>query len=249
MPEARPDNRYPGCEPGVSYGPAVVLNVDDHQPTRYLRTRILERAGFKVAEAESGREALECAARLPIGVVLLDMHLPDLDGLEVCASLKAAHPSVPVALISAVYRTAAARRDGFEAGADAYLIDPVDPERLVRIIQDLRTGERPVEQMWVQTDRNGVILDLSNSAAKYLSMSRRGALGKHLMNFFVSNRSQLEGELDRAASGQVVEIVSQVRPRDRRIRRVRIEMAPLSEGPPSSPTIEWILEDLPGETA
>ena len=97
-----------------------ILNVDDNAPSRYLRSRILERAGFEVREADSAEAALRSAAAMTPQLVLLDVALPDGDGFTVCEQLKAAHPHVPVVMITSVYQSAQARRDGFQVGADEY---------------------------------------------------------------------------------------------------------------------------------
>ena len=65
-------------------------------------------------------------------LVLMDVGLPDGSGFDACERIKAARPTVPVVMISAVYRTTQSRRDAYAAGADAYLVEPVDPEVLVK---------------------------------------------------------------------------------------------------------------------
>ena len=67
----------------------LILNVDDYEPGRYVVTRILERAQFRVREASNGEEALRLAAAERFDLVLLDVNLPDLNGFEVCRRLKA----------------------------------------------------------------------------------------------------------------------------------------------------------------
>ena len=64
------------------------LNVDDHEVARYARTRILTSAGFTVHEASTGAETIEAVARYKPDLVLLDVHLPDINGMEVCRILK-----------------------------------------------------------------------------------------------------------------------------------------------------------------
>ena len=72
-----------------------ILNVVDHAPTRYLRSRILEAAGFEVREAESAEQALSSGlSATPPDLVLLDVGLPDGDGFTVCQQLKTAHPNI-----------------------------------------------------------------------------------------------------------------------------------------------------------
>src|SRR4029079_17654004 len=127
--------------PGDPMDTRPVLNVDDHAPARFLRTRILQRAGFGVDEADCAAAALERAHEPPL--LLLDVKLPDGDGFSVCETVKRAAPSLPVVMVTSVYRTTQARRDAFAAGADAFLLEPIAPEQLVRTIETLlkRKGE------------------------------------------------------------------------------------------------------------
>jgi CheY-like chemotaxis protein len=62
----------------------LILNVDDNDGARYAKTRILQSAGFRVVEAENGTDALEIARRDEPDLVLLDVKLPDINGIEVC---------------------------------------------------------------------------------------------------------------------------------------------------------------------
>src|SRR4051794_31546869 len=73
-----------------------VLNVEDNEPARFLRTRILENAGYTIREAESAADAVDAAAQPEIKLVLLDVGLPDADGFEVCERIKASRLDVPV---------------------------------------------------------------------------------------------------------------------------------------------------------
>jgi CheY-like chemotaxis protein len=123
----------------------VVLNVDDYKPSLYARTRILRRAGFEVIEALTGEEALRLSEEQQPQLVLLDVHLPDMSGLEVCRRIKASR-RVPVVHISATYRSECDRAEGLRfSGADAYLTEPVPGQALVDIIEgffDRRATER-----------------------------------------------------------------------------------------------------------
>src|SRR5262245_43899080 len=65
-----------------------ILNVDDYLPARYARTEVLRRAGFEVAEASTGAEALRLVVEERPDLVLLDVNLPDLDGFEVCRRIR-----------------------------------------------------------------------------------------------------------------------------------------------------------------
>ena len=69
--------------------PTLVLNVNDDAATRYLMSNILKRGGYEVIEASNGVDALEVVARRRPALVLLDVKLPDVSGLEVCRKIKA----------------------------------------------------------------------------------------------------------------------------------------------------------------
>ena len=82
--------------------PATILIVDDREENRYITSRTLRSADYRVVEARTGREALAKAAELP-DLILLDIRLPDMTGFEVCKRIKA-NPStrgIPVVHLSA----------------------------------------------------------------------------------------------------------------------------------------------------
>ena len=68
--------------------PEIILNVDDNEPGRYATTRILSRAGFQVIEASTGKEALRLARSASPQLIVLDINLPDMNGIEVCRQIK-----------------------------------------------------------------------------------------------------------------------------------------------------------------
>jgi signal transduction histidine kinase len=119
---------------------ATVLVVDDQDAARFAKTRILERAGFRVFDAATGHDALETAARVAPDLVVLDVHLPDLHGFEVARRLRAANTSLPSLQIVQVSSTAIGAADkvrGLEQGADVYLTEPLDPDVLVATVRSL----------------------------------------------------------------------------------------------------------------
>jgi diguanylate cyclase (GGDEF)-like protein len=114
-----------------------VLVVDDDSTFRSTACRILSAAGFETAQAATGRKALELAAGSHFDAVLLDVHLPDLDGLSVCRALKdgASAPGLTVVQISGSAVSVAARVRGLDDGADGYLVKPVAPAELVATVR------------------------------------------------------------------------------------------------------------------
>lgn len=117
----------------------AILNVDDDAAGRYAKSRILRRAGYEVFEAATGADALEQVKQKRPPLVLLDVKLPDMNGLEVCRLIKqdpeTAH--IMVLQISASYITAPDRVLGLECGADTYLTEPVENTELLATINAL----------------------------------------------------------------------------------------------------------------
>ena len=111
----------------------LVLNVDDDAANRYVKTRSLQMGEMEVIEAESGRAALALIAQRRPLLVLLDVNLPDVDGLEVCRQIKADWPDIVVVQISATAISAAEKVIGLESGADCYLTTPVEPLELIAV--------------------------------------------------------------------------------------------------------------------
>jgi DNA-binding response OmpR family regulator len=106
----------------VTDAPTVLL-VDDDAAIRRAVAEGLELEGFRVVGASGGRAALDALARTDPAVVLLDLTMPDLDGLEVLRRMRAGGQDVPVCVLSA-RNEVDDRVRGLEAGADDYVVKP-----------------------------------------------------------------------------------------------------------------------------
>ncbi|TAK32631.1 MAG: response regulator transcription factor [Chloroflexota bacterium] len=114
-----------------------ILLVDDDPEILKLLRRGLGLEGYSLFLSESGEEALEKLRCQPVDLVVLDLTLPGIDGLETCRRLRA-FSDVPVLILTA-RRTVPDRVAGFESGADDYLIKPFAfDELLVRVKALLR---------------------------------------------------------------------------------------------------------------
>jgi PAS domain S-box-containing protein len=118
---------------------STILNVDDNEPALYAKTRILRRAGFHVLEARDGTTALRLVAQAMPQLVLLDVQLPDVSGLEVCRRIKSdpATRRIPVLHISATHVSETDQQIGMESGAEIYLVEPLAPEELITVVRTL----------------------------------------------------------------------------------------------------------------
>jgi DNA-binding response OmpR family regulator len=123
--------------------PVTILVVDDDPVIQKLLEVNFEMEGYAVATANDGAEALATVAASLPDVVVLDVMMPKLDGIEVVRRMKAdaATAGVPVLLLSA--RAQAKDIDeGLGAGADAYMTKPFDPVELLGRVASLLKGER-----------------------------------------------------------------------------------------------------------
>jgi PAS domain S-box-containing protein len=139
-------------------GKPTVLVVDDNDAGRYAKARVLKRAGFAVMEAADGAEALRLAAAAQPHLMLLDVRLPDISGIEVCRRLKADPATAAILVIqtSATLLEASDRVRGLEGGADTYLTEPMEADELVanvRAMWRLRGAEQSLREReaWLMT--------------------------------------------------------------------------------------------------
>ncbi|MCC2970371.1 response regulator [Massilia sp. IC2-476] len=117
----------------------LILNVDDNDGARYAKNRILQGAGYEVIEATNGTDALEMVKRLSPALVLLDVKLPDINGIEVCRRIKA-NPDSSMVLVLQTSAALTGRADkirGLEGGADNYLAAPIEADELIANVNAL----------------------------------------------------------------------------------------------------------------
>ncbi len=116
-----------------------ILVVDDNPASLYSTSRILRSGGFNVLEASTGMDALAAAEKTEIGLIVLDINLPDIDGLEVCRRLRArGHTAyLPIVHLTATYTGSEDSVQGLSAGGDSYLTHPVDPPVLIATVRTL----------------------------------------------------------------------------------------------------------------
>jgi CheY-like chemotaxis protein len=119
--------------------PPRVLLVEDDRDTRQMYSEYLSYAGLSVTEAPSGRRALESARRDPPDVVVTDIAMPDMDGVELSRRLRLDRATSDVPIIAVSGQPAEQAR---LAGADVLLEKPCEPDRLFHVIEDvLKTRE------------------------------------------------------------------------------------------------------------
>jgi serine phosphatase RsbU (regulator of sigma subunit)/FixJ family two-component response regulator len=159
---------------------ARILLVDDDLAKRYVIGTWLRRAGHEVTEVGTGAEALAMTPAAEL--VMLDVNLPDMTGFDVCRMIKAnpATASIPVIQVSATAIEAADRAHGLTQGADAYLIDPAEPQELLAtvtaVLRYSRARRRAERTAWMLTAMTDVTMRI-NAATTFDGLARAAAVG------------------------------------------------------------------------
>ena len=146
-----------------SLGHKKILVVEDEQDILQLITLYLEKEGFRTVSAKTGAEALRQAKQEKPDLVVLDLMLPEMDGLEVCKRLRSAPDT---ALLPIIMLTAKAEESdtiiGLELGADDYVTKPFSPKALVARVKALfRRLERKPDENPTQYHYGDLVMDLA----------------------------------------------------------------------------------------
>jgi len=138
---------------------ARILIVEDDPDIAELVARYLEKAAFETDRAASGRDALQMIAVNPPALVVLDLMLPHVDGLEICRRLRSDQKTAAIPLIMLTARAEESERIvGLELGADDYLAKPFSPNELVaRVRALLRRAQRRASDAPAKTLTYGAI--------------------------------------------------------------------------------------------
>jgi len=174
----------------------IILNVDDNEGARYAKTRIFERAGYRVLEASTGGEALKLVHQERPHLVLLDVGLPDINGLEVCRQIKnnVATAQVMVLQVSASCVRPIDRAVGLAGGADVYLTEPVESTELLGaakallrlydrdeemrvLLKELTARERFIKSLVDAVPSTVYLYDLEHHRNLYANTKSDGFLG------------------------------------------------------------------------
>jgi len=114
--------------------PIEVLLIEDNADTRDVLKLMLEVEGAQVETAESGEEGVQAARRRAPDVLLCDIGLPDIDGMEVVRRLRSGHPGAMRCIALTGYGQAEDVRQAIEAGFDAHLTKPINLDQLMALL-------------------------------------------------------------------------------------------------------------------
>ena len=119
-------------------GARTVLIVDDFDDTRLLLRTWLQKKGFRVVEADNGKRAISAAKSVRPDLIIMDVEMPELDGLEATRRIRELEgfEAVPIVAVSA-YGADQYRDHALAAGCNEYVSTPFEPDELERLIREL----------------------------------------------------------------------------------------------------------------
>jgi DNA-binding response OmpR family regulator len=113
----------------------TILVVDDDKSILRTFTRILQKNGYEIDTAETGKEAIEKADKKCYDLALVDIRLPDMDGTDLLAKIKQQLQNTIKIMITG-FPSIESGVKALDGGADAYLVKPVKPEELLMLIEE-----------------------------------------------------------------------------------------------------------------
>ena len=129
----------------MSESKKTILVVDDDKSILRTFTRILQKSGYEIDVAETGREAMDKAENQHYDLALVDIRLPDMDGTDLLAKLKKQLQNTVKIMITG-FPSLETGVKALDEGADAYLVKPVKPQELLLLLEEkLKNREEPLE--------------------------------------------------------------------------------------------------------
>ena len=113
-----------------------ILLVDDHESTRMLVNELLSGAGYRVLQAKDGKEAMGLVEIGPIDLVLTDLKMPEMDGIQLTRAIRRIRPDLPIIVYSA-YRFIDTAPAALKAGANEYLAKPFLRAKIEQTVERL----------------------------------------------------------------------------------------------------------------
>jgi two-component system alkaline phosphatase synthesis response regulator PhoP len=167
-----------------------ILLIDDEANLRYTLTRILQRSGFDVTTAANGEEALRRLVDNSFDLVLLDIRLPGLSGLEVLERIRKQDIRIPVILLTA-HGTLQSALDAIRLGATDYILKPVNPELLLNRTQSL-VREQAIHRRKIEIQSQ---LEALQAELRMLEQGEEENTAPQLGSAAASNRYMTRGDL------------------------------------------------------
>lgn len=175
-----------------------ILIVEDEEKVATFIKKGLQTQNFIAEIAETGKEALQLLETKPFDLVILDIGLPDISGLEICKKIRETNTKIPILMLTAL-GSVSDKLSGFEVGADDYLVKPFDfMELLVRVKALLkRTLERPSAEVESMIQVADLQLDLKEKVARrnntVISLTAKEF---NLLEYLMRNKGRVVSKID-----------------------------------------------------
>ena len=174
----------------------TILVVDDHEDDRVLLKQLFESRGYHVLLSSNGELAHKVLLEQPVDLVFSDMLMPVVDGIQLCKIMKASEQlmHIPIVLYSSIYTHDDDMSEAIEAGAEHYIVKPIEPESLISILPDIITRSKH------QSNKNKSVVPLVSDKEKQhriYSTQLVNRLEQEVENLRneISRRKQLETDL------------------------------------------------------
>ena len=232
--------------------PTRILVVEDDPDIAQLVARYLEKGGFEVERATNGRDAMQAIVDRPPDLLILDMMLPHLDGLEVCRRLRAdaATAAVPVIMLTARAEESE-RIVGLEMGADDYLAKPFSPNELVaRVRALLRRVHRAASPAATAIDYGPIAIDTERHvvsiAGREVTLTAKEFL---LLSYLLQHRGRVLSRDVLLTDVWGYRYTGGTRTVDVHVRRLREKLPPLADALVTVKQFGYKLLDTPPAAA
>ncbi len=206
--------------------PTCIAIIEDEAPIRRGVVDVLRASGYQVSEAADGARGLEEANRPGIALVLLDLLLPRLDGLEVLRRLRQTRPALPVIILTA-RGTEDDRVRGLKMGADDYVVKPFSARELLARVEAVlrRSSGRPGDAARARLGR--AVIDFARREVRW-SERERGELSETeaaILTYLVANRKRAVSRDELLQSVWGIDTVGlETRTVDMHIARLRVKL-------------------------
>lgn len=136
-----------------------LLIVEDHALTRFALKSAFERPDFEIFEAENASSALNCVKNNNIDVILMDLGLPDFNGIEATQKIKQKNSNIKIIILTS-HEKKEEVLDSLKAGANAYCSKDIAPEKLIEVVKSVLNGDA-----WFDAKVAKIVLEAASSGA------------------------------------------------------------------------------------
>ena len=158
-----------------------VLLAEDNEANQVVAVEVLTQAGFVVDVASNGREALEAVQKQPYNAVLMDLQMPEMDGLEATRKIRALEHGDGLPIIAMTANAMKGDREKcLEAGMDDYVSKPINRMELLRTLAKWTPVQQPVEPSSIETPSTGPVSDRPPDITGVNGSEAMGASGAFL---------------------------------------------------------------------